>query len=269
MTGKEPLVDKKTENSPLVGGQDAADEASASKERFYTILSIIGLITVNVIKVQLTAHLFESQNYPTAYSFWSAVCTIVLLIPIFLVKPSEFGRPSLAMLPIMTLVVLLTTLDMAFQNIALANASTALVMCIMATNPFWTVMLETALYCKRQHALVYLTVCFLVVGAVLVALGSPITRTSLYGTICACAAVLCSASKAVFTHSAFKKYKKVMGPMALLFWVDSSHQRSKLRMPCAPCRFSCHSIDCRWGSYDVADLHYVDRRQWRASRNVR
>jgi hypothetical protein len=90
----------------------------------------------------------------------------------------------------------------------------------MATNPFWTVLIETALYCTCQHALVYLTVCCLVVGAVLVALGSPITKTSAYGTICACLAVLCSASKAVFTHNAFRKYKKVLGPMALLFWVD-------------------------------------------------
>jgi len=32
--------------------------------------------------------------------------------------------------------------------------------------------------------------------------------------------VLCSASKYVFTHSAFKKFKGQLGGMALLFWVD-------------------------------------------------
>jgi drug/metabolite transporter (DMT)-like permease len=211
---------EKKEDTPLVGSNEAEDAAQAKREQTYTIMAICGLITVNVIKVQLTAHLFESQNYPTAYSFWSAVCTIVLLIPIFLIKPNEWGMPTKEMLPIMTAVVLFTTFDMAFQNIALANTATALVMCIMATNPFWTVMIETALYCKVQHALIYFTVMLLVVGAVFVSLGTPISHTSAYGTICASLAVLCSASKAVFTHRAFAQYKKVLGPMALLFWVD-------------------------------------------------
>jgi len=204
------------ENTPLVDGAPAEDK----NEMCYTIIAVCGLILVNVVKVQLTAHLFESQNYPTAYSFWSAICTIILLIPVFIIKPSEFGIPKYEMFPILTAVVLFTTFDMAFQNIALANTATALVMCIMATNPFWTVTLETVLYQKPQHFVVYLTVMTLVLGAVLVSLGSPISGTSTYGTICACLAVLCSASKAVFTHSAFKKYKKVLGPMALLFWVD-------------------------------------------------
>jgi drug/metabolite transporter (DMT)-like permease len=124
------------------------------------------------------------------------------------------------MLPILSAVVIFTTFDMAFQNIALSEDATALVMCIMATNPFWTIILETLMYCKLQHVIVYITVCMLVVGAILVSLGTPIDRFSVYGTIMACAAVLCSASKAVFTHNAFKKYKKVLGPMALLFWVD-------------------------------------------------
>lgn len=206
----------KKESDPLVGGAAEVDK----NEQMYTIMSVCGLISVNVVKVQLTAHLFESQNYPTAYSFWSAICTILLLLPVFLVKPNEWGVPKYEMLPILTAVVLFTTFDMAFQNIALSKTATALVMCIMATNPFWTVSIETALYCARQHILVYITVCCLVVGAVFVALGTPITRFSMFGTICACLAVLCSASKAVFTHSAFKKYKKVLGPMALLFWVD-------------------------------------------------
>jgi len=209
---------KSTEGTPLVAGEST--EVVDKNEQMYTIMSVVGLISVNVVKVQLTAHLFESQNYPTAYSFWSAICTICLLLPVFLVKPSEWGVPKYEMLPILTAVVLFTTFDMAFQNIALSKTATALVMCIMATNPFWTVSIETALYCARQHIIVYLTVCCLVVGAVFVALGTPITRFSMFGTICACLAVLCSASKAVFTHNAFKKYKKVLGPMALLFWVD-------------------------------------------------
>lgn len=210
---KTPLNEK----TPLTS---SSAEPEDPNKQLYTILSICGLITVNVIKVQLTAHLFESQNYPTAYSFWSAICTIALLIPVFICKPSQFGLPTREMMPILTAVVLFTTFDMAFQNMALANASTALVMCIMATNPFWTVLIETALYCKTAHFVIYITVCMLVVGAVLVSLGSPITKAGTFGIVCACAGVLCSASKAVFTHDTFKQYKKVLTPMALLFWID-------------------------------------------------
>lgn len=211
---------KAKESTPLVSGADAAAGGSADAELLGTVVSISGLIGVNVIKVQLTAHLFETAGYPTAYSFWSAICTIILLIPLFICKRSLFGMPTLAMLPILSAVVMFTTLDMAFQNIALSSVSTALVMCIMGTVPFWTSLFETILYCKVQHGLIYITVSFLVLGAVLVALASPITRASTLGTVFACLAVLCSASKAVFTHDTFKQYKKVMSPPALLFWID-------------------------------------------------
>ena len=62
-------------------------------------------------------------------------------------------------------IVFFTAFDLAFTNIALARISTALQQCIAATNPFWTIMLETALYQRFQHPVTYLTVALLVVGA--------------------------------------------------------------------------------------------------------
>jgi drug/metabolite transporter (DMT)-like permease len=220
MGSKEPLVsEKKDENTPLVNA--SADDGSG-KEWIGTLIAVNGLIAVNVIKVQLTADMFKTfADVAQAYSLYSALCTVLLLVPIFLLKPSEWGRPTREMMPILIAVVTFTTLDMGFQNSALASGtSVALVMCIMATNPFWTVVFETLMYRKCQHWLAYFLVCCLVVGAVLVSLGSPVSDATGSGIIFASIAVLCSASKAVFTHSAFKKYKKIMGPCALLFWVD-------------------------------------------------
>ena len=48
--------------------------------------SLFALVSIAVLKTQLTAYLFSSGPYPTAYSLWSCVMTCVLLLP-FLVGP--------------------------------------------------------------------------------------------------------------------------------------------------------------------------------------
>lgn len=207
-----------SEKSPLVVNADGSNEKSFT-ERMQVVGAILSLISIAVLKVQLTAFLFSYAHYPTAYSLWSCVVTDVLLVPVFLITPSQWGIPSYAMLPLMTIIITFTSLDLAFTNIALANISTALQQCIAATNPFWTIMMETILYRKCQHPLVYVAIMFLVVGALFASLGS-IERMNIWGVVAACIAVLCSASKAVFTHNAFKKFKGEMGPLSLLFWLD-------------------------------------------------
>ena len=85
----------------------------------------------------------------------------------------------------------------------------------------WTILLETFLYRKYAHIVTYVTVVLIIIGAILAA-QAPSHRdgNATLGLASACIAVLCSASKAVFTHSAFKKFKSQMGAMPLLFWVD-------------------------------------------------
>ena len=55
-----------------------------------------------MLKTQLTAYLFSSGPYPTAYSLWSCVVTCVLLLPFFFVPccfpqqfPQQWGYPTL------------------------------------------------------------------------------------------------------------------------------------------------------------------------------
>ena len=215
MPGKKP-----SEDTPLVKKEE---ENSSPAEKLKVMLAIGLLISTAVVKTQLTAVLFAGSKFPTAYSFYSCIVTCVMLVPVFILVPSQWGIPVKEMFVApgysLTLIVLFTAFDLGFTNIALANLSTALQQCIAATNPFWTIMIESILYRKWQHAIIYLAVCGVVLGAIVTSVAQ-IKKVTLIGLIAAVAAVLCSASKYVFAHSTFKKYKGVMGPLALLFWVD-------------------------------------------------
>ncbi len=208
------------EGTPLV---EKSESASAWATQMATIFALVSLVTIVVIKVQLTAYLFSIAGFPTAYSFYSAVVTDTMLIPMFIIFPKQWGAPSLDMFGppkfVFTLIIAFTTFDMAFTNIALANISVTLQQCIAATNPFWTIMIESMLHGKFQHPIIYGTVTGLVVGAVFVSI-SDVEKLNFTGVLFACAAVLCSASKYSFTHAAFKQYKDKLGALSLLFWVD-------------------------------------------------
>lgn len=210
------------EGTPLVTKEEE-DSDSGVGARAGTLAAIFFLITIMVVKTQMTAMLFSMATFPTAYSFYSCVVTEALLIPVFLIKPSQWGVPIKEMFVgptyALTLVVVFTTFDLAFTNIALANISIALQQCIAATNPFWTLCIESLLHGKWQHPIVFGAVLGVMAGAVLVSVAN-VSKLNAIGVVSAIIAVLCSASKAAFTHAAFKKYKKHMGALALLFWVD-------------------------------------------------
>ena len=218
----ERVPTKEKEDDVLVEKKGANSGAWCSPATATTI-ALVSLVTIVVVKVQLTAWLFSMSKFPTVYSFYSAIVTDVMLIPMFLLFPKQWGVPTLDMFGppkfVFTLIIIFTTFDMAFTNIALANISVALQQCIAATNPFWTVMIESVLYGKFQHPIIYGTVSGLVVGAILVSV-SDINRVNVTGVLFACAAVLCSASKYAFTHHAFMQYKKKFTALSLLFWVD-------------------------------------------------
>jgi len=117
------------------------------------------------------------------------------------------------------MIVFFTALDLGFTNIALSEISTSIQQCIASTNPFWTIIIESVLYRKLQHTATYFVVMVMVIGAALSAV-SNFDNADTWGIICALIAVMCSASKYVFTHKAFREFKDQMGPLALLFWVD-------------------------------------------------
>lgn len=186
---------------------------------FYaTLASVVMLIAIAVSKTQLTAALFSSSNYPTAYSLYSCVVTDIILIPCFLVRPSQWAVPTKAMAPTLGIILFFTCFDLAFTNLALSIISSALQQSIASTNPFWTIMFETVLYSRIQHPLVYFMVAMVVVGAVLTGGGE--VEPAFSGILFAILAVLSSSLKYVFTHKAFQAFKGQLGALALLFWID-------------------------------------------------
>ena len=220
--GETPAAPQPTEASALLKPESSSQTSEAvamAKERFQAGMSLAALVSIAVIKTQITAFLFRSNNYPTAYSMWSCVVTDALLVPCFLISPKNWAVPKPEMTGVLSLIVVFTAFDLGFTNIALAQISTALQQCIAATNPFWCILLETIVYGKWQHPVVYATVTLLVVGATLASLGS-VDHITAFGVTAACLAVLSSASKAVFTHKTFRAFKGDMGTLALLFWVD-------------------------------------------------
>jgi len=210
------------EGTPLVE-KDEGKGSGFLSPNVAMLASLFSLVAIVVVKVQLTAYLFSMSKFPTAYSFYSAIVTDAMLIPMFIIFPKQWGAPNLEMFCppkfVFTLIIIFTTCDMAFTNIALANISITLQQCIAATNPFWTICIESLIHQKFQHALVYAVVAGTVVGAIFVSI-SDVSKLNVTGVVFACAAVLCSASKYSFTHAAFKQYKDKLGALSLLFWVD-------------------------------------------------
>lgn len=204
----------KTEQTPLVAGKSETSE----EKPWMTALAMVVMIGIAVGKTQLTAFLFSYADFPTAYSGWSCVVTCILIGCVFPFKPSMWACPTRQMWPMLLIIVLFTSLDLAGTNIALANLSTSFQQCIAATNPFITIIIETLLYCKLQHWLTYSVVAVVVVGTVLTSLGQ--VEIDLVGLIFELLAVCSSAAKYAFTHKAFRDFKGQLGALALLFWID-------------------------------------------------
>ena len=64
------------------------------------------------------------------------------------------------------LVCCLVALDLALTNIAVSMLAVAIQQCIIATNPAFTVTIESIVRRKLAHPMIYLTICILCVGPV-------------------------------------------------------------------------------------------------------
>jgi len=63
-------------------------------------------------------------------------------------------------------VCLLVALDLALTNIAVSLLAVAIQQCIIATNPAFTVTIESIVRRKLAHPMIYLTIAILCVGPV-------------------------------------------------------------------------------------------------------
>ena len=117
------MASQAKEGTPLVDKDDKKDEKDSGaccSPATATIIALVGLVTIVVVKVQLTAWLFSMSKFPTAYSFYSAIVTDVMLIPMFLLFPKQWGMPTLDMFGppkfVFTLIIIFTTFDMRCRS---------------------------------------------------------------------------------------------------------------------------------------------------------
>jgi drug/metabolite transporter (DMT)-like permease len=212
------------EKTTLVGETEteAEEKAKAKKEFIGAALSICLLVSVACSKTLLTKQLFSSVSTPVAFSALSAIATCICLVPVFLIFPKQWAGLMLQKEILMGfgVVCVFVATDMGCTNTAVLLLSVALQQCILATSPFWTVIIESIVKKKSQHPLIYMTISLLVAGAIFTNLGSQASETNPLGIMMMMIAVLASSTKNVFIKKTLDETKKHYSSLAFLFWLD-------------------------------------------------
>ena len=178
------------------------------------------LVTIAVSKTLLTKLVFKHVDTPVAYSVLSCVVTNVCMVPIFLLRQGSFKRLSKPMAKNFALVCVAIAMDLACTNVAISMLSVALQQCIRGTSPTATLLVERLINRKAQHPTLYVVVVLLCVGPVLTALGSAKWEASFFGIAMMIAAVFAGAFKYVLAHKMITTFKKELGTLSFLFWVE-------------------------------------------------
>ena len=179
------------------------------------------LIAVGVSKTLLTKLVFEHVDTPVAFSVLSCIVTNVCLVPIFLLQPGSFKRLTPTMYRGFGFVCVAIAGDLACTNVALSVLSVALQQCIRGASPTATLFVERLIHCKPQHSALYAVVVLLCVGPVLTSLGSERGDASVFGIFMMVLAIFAGAFKYVLAHRMITTYKKELGTLSFLFWVES------------------------------------------------
>merc|ERR1711865_454542 len=137
-----------------------------------------------------------------------------------LIDRTQWAVPKRDYMPGFLLVCTLVALDLALTNIAVALLAVAIQQCIVATNPAFTVTIESIVRRKLAHPMIYFVIIFLCTGPVVAQIGAPADDVNIVGICIQLAGVTCSACKYVFAHSVMQKCKKDLGTFAFLFWID-------------------------------------------------
>jgi len=217
------MASKKVDETTTLRGTDDPDEKNLPEwvVKYGAPLAITFYILVAVVKTMLTKALFEGgAAFPVGFSAISAVATCTVLVPVFLFDRTQWAVPKRDYMPGFLLVCTLVALDLALTNIAVALLAVAIQQCIVATNPAFTVTIESIVRRKLAHPMIYLVIVFLCTGPVVAQIGAPADDINVGGILVQLAGVTCSACKYVFAHSVMQKCKKDLGTFAFLFWID-------------------------------------------------
>lgn len=156
----------------------------------------------------LTKYVFTHVDTPVAFSVLSCIATIMVMIPIFLIKPSLFGWIKRDMLIGFFGCSAAIAVDLGCTNVAISELSVAMQQTIKATSPAATVLLEVAFARKCHHPVIFLLIAMLCSGSVLVKFGSSDYDATAYGLIMMVVAVISGAFKYVMAHKMVNEFRK-------------------------------------------------------------
>jgi len=218
---------KGTEKTPLTEKEEKAPVGTKEKVmsffmKFAAPLALGFYIAVAVVKTMLTKALFEGgAAFPVGFSAISAIMTCLCLVPVFLIDKTQWAVPKREYFGGFMMVCVLVALDLALTNIAVSLLAVAIQQCIIATNPAFTVTVESIVRKKLAHPMIYLVIAVLCTGPIVAQIGAKADDISVLGIIVQLLGVTCSACKYVFAHSVMQTCKKDLGTFSFLFWIDT------------------------------------------------
>ena len=178
------------------------------------------LTFVAVTKTLLTKLVFTHVDTPVAFSVLSCIATMLVILPVFIWKPSYFGWIKREMLWGFIGCSGAIAVDLGCTNVAISELSVAMQQTIKATSPAATVLLEVAFARKCQHPVIFMLIGLLCFGSVLVKWGSSDYDATPYGMIMMILAVISGAFKYVLAHSMIRTFRDELGVLAFTFWVE-------------------------------------------------
>ena len=197
-----------------------APNSTDEKSNDSMVFAFSFLTFVAVTKTLLTKFVFTHVDTPVAFSVLSCIATIVVLLPVFAVRPSYFAWLKREHLHGFCGCSFAIALDLACTNVAISELSVAMQQTIKATSPAATVLLEVAFNRKCQHPVIFLLILLLCAGSVLVKWGSSDYDATLFGILMMSLAVVAGAFKYVMAHSMIRTFRESLGVLAFTFWVE-------------------------------------------------
>lgn len=200
---------------------DATAKGSKPKDDSSDVIFAFSFLTfVAVTKTLLTKFVFTHVDTPVAFSVLSCIATNMVIVPIFLVKPSYFGWIKRDMMLGFVASASAIAIDLGCTNVAISELSVAMQQTIKATSPAATVLLEVAFARKCQHPVVFMLIGLLCLGSVLVKWGSTEYDATAYGMAMMIVAVVSGAFKYVMAHQMIRTFREDLGVLAFTFWVE-------------------------------------------------
>lgn len=199
------------------------------------ILSLLLLISVAAFKTVITKAVLTRMPTPIAYSLLSSVITgLLVAAPALWYAPETSGScggvklVALRDLSMLAFVAIAVAIDLGLSNVAISLLALPLQQAIASAIPAATILLESIVFRRLKPCGHYFAILLLCSGAVI---GHLYQRTkqrgdeekqsdTAAGELAMLFAIFAAATKYVFAKASLIEWKRQMGPLGLLLWIE-------------------------------------------------